>query len=314
MRKIAIILLTLGVLLSCEACQSGKTLETANDIDAITNMFQVNCSEALTSESPAMTHAGDIIEIHSEAPTPEPTSLAVDEHDYSVLKGFFEQKDESGIRNGEKLFPDYNPDDVNTWYDGSESYDNVTQFNNAGKVRFIKFTGKGEEPVHLAGKLVLSELDSLETFRADNTVLLEVDAADLAAAKAENGIKISIPMVEGEAVLTAACTLDGIYLRSASHTVCNITGETEGRINLVSFRIEVKTEGEGYAGVSAVDGENSYMVKLVAEPMEGKTFVGWFDADGKLVFSDAMYELFGEQSGNLLDVSHVELSFTARFE
>ena len=84
MRKIAIILLTLGVLLSCEACQSGKTLETANDIDAITNMSQVNCSEALTSESPAMTHAGDIIEIHSEAPTPEPTSLAVDEHDYSV--------------------------------------------------------------------------------------------------------------------------------------------------------------------------------------------------------------------------------------
>ena len=314
MRKVAIVLLTLGVLLSCEACQSGKKLETANDIDAMTNMSQVSCSEALTSESPAMTHAGDIIEIHSEAPTPEPTSLAVDEHDYSVLKGFFEQKDESGIRNGEKLFPDYNPDDITTWYDGSESYDNTVQFNNAGKVRFIKFTGKGEEPVQLAGKLVLSELDSLETFRADNIVLLEVDAADLAAAKAENGVKISIPMVEGDAVLTAACTLDGIYLRSASHAVCDIIGETEDRINLVSFRIEVKTEGEGYAGVSVVDDENSYVVKLVAEPKEGKTFVGWFDADGKLVSSDAMYELFGEQSGRMLDDTHQEYNIIAKFE
>ena len=59
------------------------------------------------------------IQLAAEAMTPPTTRYATpdgyNDHDYQKMVAFFEQTDENGVRNGEKLSWDYDPTDPRTW-------------------------------------------------------------------------------------------------------------------------------------------------------------------------------------------------------
>ena len=66
------------------------------------------------------------MQLAAEAMTPPTTRYATpdgyNDHDYQKMVAFFEQTDENGVRNGEKLSENYDPTDPGTWWeaDGSE--------------------------------------------------------------------------------------------------------------------------------------------------------------------------------------------------
>lgn len=70
------------------------------------------------------------IQLAAEAMTPPTTRYATpdgyNDHDYQKMVAFFEQTDENGVRNGEKLSENYDPTDPGTWWeaDGSEIVSN----------------------------------------------------------------------------------------------------------------------------------------------------------------------------------------------
>ena len=59
------------------------------------------------------------IQLAAEAMTPLTTRYATpggyNDHDYQKMVAFFEQTDENGVRNGEKLSEDYYPTDSETY-------------------------------------------------------------------------------------------------------------------------------------------------------------------------------------------------------
>ena len=59
------------------------------------------------------------MQLTAEAMTPLTTRYATpggyNDHDYQKMVAFFEQTDENGVRNGEKLSEDYDPTDSETY-------------------------------------------------------------------------------------------------------------------------------------------------------------------------------------------------------
>lgn len=66
------------------------------------------------------------IQLAAEAMTPLTTRYATpdgyNDHDYQKMVAFFEQTDENGVRNGEKLSEDYDPTDPETWWEYDDGY------------------------------------------------------------------------------------------------------------------------------------------------------------------------------------------------
>ena len=255
----------------------------------------------------------------TEAPTPEPSAepdplAAYDEHDYAVLRAFFELADESGITNGEKCFANYDPDDPSTWFRQGKTYDNAVYWSESGKARSIHLEGMDEEPMTLVGSLALNELNSLTAFTAWNAIIETVGADNMPTASDLTLFNLRFPYVNGEASFIGAY-LERIRMRSAASTHVELTGESASATFLLpSFKIDISVEGEGYAGVNAWGDEDYYEVHLEAEPLKGYEFLGWFDADGKLVSTDENYTLFGEDSGLNAEGAHAEFVYTARFK
>ncbi|MBR4636768.1 MAG: hypothetical protein IKO51_10490 [Clostridia bacterium] len=262
------------------------------------------------------TTANPVTEAPTEAPTETPAQFpdGYDEHDYTVLRGFFEQKDDAGVTNGEKCFPAYDPDDPATWGNEDPNHYSVINRDEHGKVIRLNLFGMGDTPAELAGRLDIGALNLLEGTEMQNVVFEEIEINDLTVTGVKNNAQFSFPAVSGEARFIGGY-VERLRLYSAAHSYCDITGDAESNIGeLPSFRIDIKVEGEGYAGILAWSDENFYEVHLDARPAEGRTFIGWFDADGNLVSADSNYELFGESTGNIAEGAHAEFAFFARFE
>ena len=255
----------------------------------------------------------------TEAPTEEPTPdplAAYDEHDYTVLRDFFEQKDENGVTNGSKLFPDYDPADPATWNDEDPYRYNEVGWNDQGRLSSLYFRGTDDAPIALSGKLDLSGFDRLYGADAWNVTLDSVDASGIGSASNMKLHNIQFPLVKDEAYFSGGYA-ERIGMLSAKHVLIDMTGDMAVSTWLpdtFGLRIDVTTEGEGYAGVSAWDDENDYEVRLKACPLAGHTFVGWFDTEGNLVSTEDVYELFGEDTEKNVMEAKWDLAFTARFD
>ncbi|MBO6060669.1 MAG: hypothetical protein J6P98_00940, partial [Clostridia bacterium] len=243
----------------------------------------------------------------------EPAETNYDEHDYEVLRDFFETADENGVKNGEKCFPNYDPDDPATWFDKVGIYANAVYWNESGKVSSVHLEGTEEEDLILTGRIDLAQFDSLTDFGLWNAVIESVVADNMVTAGNMQLSNLKFPYVAREARFTGAYA-ERLYMLSASHTLVEMTGEATIETWLLpAFRIEVDVEGMGYAGVVSWDDENAYEVRLMAEPMDGASFLGWFDEKGTLISTELTYELYGEASGRSCEGRHAELAYTARF-
>ena len=272
------------------------------------------CTSKPNPDDPAT--AVPVTEAPTEAPTETPAQLpeGYDEHDYTVLRDFFEQKDGAGVTNGAKCFPAYDPDDPATWGNEDPYHFSSIIWDEHGKALRINLFGMGDTPAELAGKLDIGALNLLEGTEMQNVVFSEVEINDLPVTGVKNNVQFSFPAVSGEARFIGGY-VERLRLYSARHAYCDITGEAESNIGeLPSFKIDITVEGEGYAGVLTWSDENYYEVHLDARPAEGRTFAGWFGADGNLVSTDANYELFGENTENVAESAHTEFTFFARFE
>ena len=86
-----------------------------------------------------------------------------DEHDAAALSAFFEQTDPEGVKNGEKLFEGYAPDDPSTWTGRSDFVDDRPEriiWNGEGKVKQLSLGCKAAD---LYGTLDVSGCTALLT-------------------------------------------------------------------------------------------------------------------------------------------------------
>ena len=134
------------------------------------------------------------MQLTAEAMTPPTTRYATpdgyNDHDYQKMVAFFEQTDENGVRNGEKLSEDYDPTDPETWweYDGDYCRGIVEWTTVAGEYRLynIFFGGIGNDalPLELVGFLDVSGCTALTEVRCESwgdIQLTELDVSGCAA-------------------------------------------------------------------------------------------------------------------------------------
>ena len=115
------------------------------------------------------------MQLAAEAMTPPTTRYATpdgyNDHDYQKMVAFFEQTDENGVRNGEKLSEDYDPTDPETWreYDGDHCRGDITWTTVAGEYRlyeiFFGGSSNSAHPLELVGNLDVSGCTALVKVR-----------------------------------------------------------------------------------------------------------------------------------------------------
>ena len=115
------------------------------------------------------------MQLAAEAMTPPTTRYATpdgyNDHDYQKMVAFFEQTDENGVRNGEKLSENYDPTDPGTWWKYDDGYcrGNIEWTTVAGEYRLyeIFFGGSSNyaHPLELVGFLDVSRCTALTEVR-----------------------------------------------------------------------------------------------------------------------------------------------------
>ena len=115
------------------------------------------------------------MQLAAEAMTPLTTRYATpdgyNDHDYQKMVAFFEQTDENGVRNGEKLSENYDPTDPGTWWKYDDGYcrGNIEWTTVAGEYRLyeIFFGGSSNyaHPLELVGFLDVSGCTALTEVR-----------------------------------------------------------------------------------------------------------------------------------------------------
>ena len=260
-----------------------------------------------TTESPDITES-----VPTEAPTQDPAAALSE--DAKALRRYFELTDENGVKNGEKLFPNYNPDDPASWKEDGAKV-KVIVFDGEGQLTYINLTCAESESVTLTGDLDLTGFKKLNSFW---TVFLDIDGSivcDNIDAITPNKLNdLTCRRVTGEAIYRGNY-LENVRMLSAKRTLVEMTAANSDIDWLTpDFRVEVNVEGAGYAGVNAWTDENYYELHLVAEPMEGGNFIGWYYPDGTLASTEYDYELYGEESGKDISGVHHELEITAVFD
>ena len=129
------------------------------------------------------------MQLAAEAMTPLTTRYATphgyNDHDYQKMVAFFEQTDENGVRNGEKLSEDYDPTDPETWweYDGDYCRGSVEWTTVAGEYRLynIFFGGIGNDalPLELVGFLDVSGCTALTEVRCKSWGDIQLTGLDV---------------------------------------------------------------------------------------------------------------------------------------
>ena len=90
----------------------------------------------------------------AESTTRYPTPEGYNDHDYQKLVAFLEQTDEEGVKNGEKLSEDYDPNDPETW----GSY--YTQDQRINRFQWIESDGERRiQAIYIVRKELLETLD-----------------------------------------------------------------------------------------------------------------------------------------------------------
>ena len=134
------------------------------------------------------------MQLTAEAMTPPTTRYATpdgyNDHDYQKMVAFFEQTDENGVRNGEKLSENYDPTDPGTWreYDGDYCRGDITWTTVAGEYRLcdIFFGGIGNYalPLELVGFLDVSGCTALTEVRCWSSGDIQLTGLDVSGCTA----------------------------------------------------------------------------------------------------------------------------------
>ena len=242
-----------------------------------------------------------------------PTPGGYNDNDYQKLVTFLELEDESGVRNGEKISENYDPQDPTTWEGTTWENGNIFQ---------IDFYDR-----NLIGKLDVSNCTELVELDCSYNQLTELDISNNTAMwyldcgynqLTELDVSNNTALVHlycGDNQLTE---LDISNNTALEHLVCDNNQLTELDISnntamwilscrnnqLTSLNLEssyslsfladrVEAEGNGFIAVdlySEVE-DYTYFGCVYAEPKSGSTFIGWYDENGVLLSSEAEFDI-----------------------
>lgn len=124
------------------------------------------------------------MQLAAEAMTPPTTRYATpdgyNDHDYQKMVAFFEQTDENGVRNGEKLSENYDPTDPGTWReaDGSEIGVEWTVDDDEYRICEIRI---GSSSLGMMGNLDVSGCTGLDRLDCSENQLTEINVSGCTA-------------------------------------------------------------------------------------------------------------------------------------
>ena len=124
------------------------------------------------------------MQLAAEAMTPPTTRYATpdgyNDHDYQKMVAFFEQTDENGVRNGEKLSENYDPTDPGTWWeaDGSEIGVEWTVDDDEYRICEIRI---GSSSLGMMGNLDVSGCTGLDRLDCSENQLTEINVSSCTA-------------------------------------------------------------------------------------------------------------------------------------
>lgn len=234
--------------------------------------------------------------------------------DADILREFFERKDAAGVKNGDKLFPNYDPADPATWIDEGDEHHKTLEFNSDGQLTSAYLSCADYASMMLAGDLDLDRFEALDSFFAVNLGIDgKVNAENVPKAATNEFLALHVERSEGISVYRG-CYLEDLLLRSALRTSVEMSNPlgTDPDYLSPALRIEVVTAGSGYAGVNGWSNEDFYEVHLSAEPKAGAQFLGWYE-DGRLVSTEPDYALISEAPESSLAGETAEYRFIAKF-
>ena len=221
-----------------------------------------------------------------------PTPGGYNDNDYQKLVTFLELEDESGVRNGEKISENYDPQDPTTWEGTTWENGNIFQIdfydrNLIGKLDVSNCT----ELVELdCSYNQLTELDisnntAMWYLDCGHNQLTELDISNNTALEhlvCDNNQLTELDISNNTAMWILSC-------RNNQLTSLNL--ESSYSLSFLADRVEA--EGNGFIAVnlySEVE-DYTYFGCVYAEPKSGSTFIGWYDENGVLLSSEAEFDI-----------------------
>ena len=247
-----------------------------------------------------------------------PTPGGYNDNDYQKLVTFLELEDESGVRNGEKISENYDPQDPTTWEGTTWENGNIFQ---------IDFYDR-----NLIGKLDVSNCTELVELDCSYNQLTELDISNNTAMwyldcgynqLTELDVSNNTALVYLNCGYNQLTELDISNNTALEHLVCDNNQLTELDISnntamwilscrnnqLTSLNLEssyslsfladrVEAEGNGFIAVNlySVVEDDTYFGYVYAEPKSGSTFIGWYDENGVLLSSEAEFDIYDANS------------------
>lgn len=301
--------------------------------------------DAHASQKPTETEQPTQTEQSTHTGKPETTDIPTDIHDRNAIRTFLEIKDENGVRNGEKMNERYSPDDPNTWcYSPIDKEDRVWKDGYVGYIdlvewRYDSVAGIRIEPfvqkrtssdIGFVGELDLSNCKSLEyaIINGNNIKAINFEGCEAL-------FEAYITDTESLETLNVKDTdIYRFYITNATSlktfiptpVECMVLRIREGglkqldwictlakkRIGKDYFHIKLSTEGAG-SMETLCDDEDNYYLYLDAIPEEGHRFIGWYDANGKLISTDQLFAVINDDK--LLGLGEdAQFEFVAKFE
>ena len=124
------------------------------------------------------------IQLAAEAMTPPTTRYATpdgyNDHDYQKMVAFFEQTDENGVRNGEKLSENYDPTDPGTWWEAAGSEIGVEWTVDDDEYRICEIR-IGSSSLGMMGNLDVSGCTGLDRLDCSENQLTEINVSGCTA-------------------------------------------------------------------------------------------------------------------------------------
>lgn len=243
-----------------------------------------------------------------------PTPAGYNDNDYQKLVAFFEHVTSYGIKNGDTLFPDYDPADPETWViedSWGETYGVIWESSRVTDIEFpfVNTAASCEGTLDLSGFDCIESLDchdhlitGLNLAGCENLVyvncsenrIAEIDLADCSELKylyshtnsySELDVSHNPKLEELVCASNDLETIDVTQNPDLTYLSCG-PRITDVKMDFESIPTKhLFSNGNGGISLMVYEGSESY---AYAEPDSKYEFIGWYDGEGNFLSDDEM--------------------------